>query len=433
MKLLPPSLTNLRLSVIAEPGTLTHRLFKTVHARHLLNLLKKGVTCHRCVKKGLTRRKLRLLQLFGLLSAAATLRVASRERTEELDAPVRELLHNFSNGSLCGVLLSAVITSCSESEKELHRAIHSFVAQGFMPVSELIIVHDACDPRSFRSAMKSLRLNPDVRSVESMPDQVISHATCKSNVIKVVEHVSNCGLSCARNTGTRLGSGQYIWPIDADDYLSKGLLNMLFSALLRANVSFLDPQRLNVIMPGMGTTKGTLGPWQPRDVDRTLKYANQLHCCGLIHRSVYDNVNYNDALVFGWEDWQFWIRMQHTVGIRMYLFHGPWYIYTSFNAEKDHLASFCNVHHDICTAVLRVASCDYFSRAEAYAAVRLLQHQAEVIATSKQFEKLLKSAQLGNPTAHLLLFLVQPEIQDHRQHFCARTTCKSLRNIICDG
>lgn len=51
--------------------------------------------------------------------------------------------------------------------------------------------------------------------------------------IRVIHHEVNQGLSKARNTGTRAASGVYIWYMDPDDFVDKGLLGQVHDSLMR--------------------------------------------------------------------------------------------------------------------------------------------------------------------------------------------------------
>ena len=262
----------------------------------------------------------------------------------------------------CPILVSAVIVSCHESFEELDRCIKSFTAQGYMSISEVIVVHDAC--KSEDSVRRYSKQLSKVRKVAWESEQRRVTASCTAGLVRFVQHARNRGLAASRNTGMRFSNGLFVWPIDADDFLAPHLLVSLFRRLRRDAVDVFDYYQVNVIMPGLADRRKRLHHWQPKKITSNITHVNPFHCCGMIRREVFNHVTYNELLIYGWEDWDFWINMHHTLGIREYIFTGPWYVYTTSSSTESSMSRFCLAHSDICTATLRLANADKYSESE---------------------------------------------------------------------
>lgn len=96
-------------------------------------------------------------------------------------------------------------------EKYIDRAIESIQKQTFGDW-EVIVVDDCSQDKS---------------------GQIAEAYAEKDSRIQVVHHDRNQGLSPARNTGTKMASGEYIWYMDPDDYVDANLLEAVHSSLER--------------------------------------------------------------------------------------------------------------------------------------------------------------------------------------------------------
>lgn len=94
-------------------------------------------------------------------------------------------------------------------EKYIERAIQSILEQTYQEWEILVI--DDC--------------SPDKSAV------IAENFAKKDSRIQVLHHTENKGLSMARNTGTKAASGEYIWYMDPDDYVSEDLLERVKDSL----------------------------------------------------------------------------------------------------------------------------------------------------------------------------------------------------------
>lgn len=96
-------------------------------------------------------------------------------------------------------------------EKYIDRAILSIQKQTFNSW-EIVVVDDCSMDRS---------------------GQIAGKYAAEDSRIKMVHHEINKGLSAARNTGTKVASGEYIWYMDPDDHVDATLLEKVYASIER--------------------------------------------------------------------------------------------------------------------------------------------------------------------------------------------------------
>ena len=144
----------------------------------------------------------------------------------------------------------------------------------------------------------------------------------------------NRGVSAARNRGISKASGQYILPLDADDLIAPEYLARTVTLLDgRAEVGVVFGER-----QFFGERQG-VEPLSPYEARRLL-VENLIYPAALFRKSDWAAVGgYNEAMVDGWEDWDFWIAISalNKVVIRLpeILFS-----YRVRHASRDHSLKF---------------------------------------------------------------------------------------------
>ncbi|MBI5799635.1 MAG: glycosyltransferase [Verrucomicrobia bacterium] len=182
--------------------------------------------------------------------------------------------------SACPPLVSVVIP-CFKQAHLLPEAVASVLAQTHAEW-EIIIVNDGSPDDTSAVAERLIRENPSHRiHLLNQPNQ---------------------GLAMARNNGIALALGKHILPLDADDGLAPDFLAKTV-AVLEANpdthIVFTDLLRFGDADGVFQTGEFSLAK---------LATLNQLNYCSLYRREVFDAVGgYNPNLVWGYEDWDFWI------------------------------------------------------------------------------------------------------------------------------
>jgi glycosyltransferase involved in cell wall biosynthesis len=121
----------------------------------------------------------------------------------------------------------------------------------------------------------------------------------------------NGGLSQARNYGIERAIGDYILPLDADDYLSNNYIEHCVNELGNKNVKLVYGK---VEQFGIRTGIWDLGLYHYHDL---LVY-NMIHCAAMYRKKDWQRISgYDEAMVLGLEDWEFWIRLlnEHDQGV----------------------------------------------------------------------------------------------------------------------
>lgn len=101
----------------------------------------------------------------------------------------------------------SIVIPCYNAEKYIGECLDSCVNQNFDASDyEIICVNDGSTDSS---------------------KQIIQERQKQSNLIKLIDQ-ENSGVSSARNTGIEAASGDYIWFVDADDFIQNGAIEKLY-------------------------------------------------------------------------------------------------------------------------------------------------------------------------------------------------------------
>lgn len=174
----------------------------------------------------------------------------------------------------------SVIIPCYNQGQYVDEAVDSVLAQTFQDF-EIIIINDGSTDKITNKKLEN-------------------YNRPKTKVIYTI----NQGLSAARNNGIKESVGEYILPLDADDkigdtFLEKAVVELGKSDNFKA-ISF------GVQFFGEVNTQTT-----PKggSILNFLHY-NNTTACSLYRRSDYYKVGgYNEAMISGYEDWDYWLRL----------------------------------------------------------------------------------------------------------------------------
>lgn len=114
----------------------------------------------------------------------------------------------------------------------------------------------------------------------------------------------NGGLSSARNVGIENSKGEFILPLDADDKISN---NYLEECVLK----FKNNQNVSIVY-GEAIKFGAVNhTWNLSEFNyENLLHNNMIYCSAIFKKNDWDTVGgYDEQMKFGFEDWEFWIRM----------------------------------------------------------------------------------------------------------------------------
>lgn len=172
----------------------------------------------------------------------------------------------------------SVVIPCHNTHEFLGRAIASVRAQT-CPVAEIIVVDDGSTERATITFLD--QIGPDVQLVRQ----------------------ENKGLPGARNVGFGVAKGEFVLPLDADDWLEPDAVEKMLDTLLsHGEAAFCFCQ---ICMEGDG--QGVLA--KNYNFFEQL-FLNQLPYCLLLRRWVWEAAGgYDESMRRGYEDWEFNIRL----------------------------------------------------------------------------------------------------------------------------
>ena len=174
----------------------------------------------------------------------------------------------------------SVIIPCYNQEKYLAEAIDSVLSQTYTQW-EMVIVDDGSTDNS--AAIAKQYAEKDCR-------------------IKYVFQ-ENAGPSAARNRGVRESTGKYLFFLDGDDKVD--------SIIIETGVRYME-KHTNCTL--FFSEMQYFGELTGKAIFRYTTYKdlllnNSIDCCCLVHKADFDRVGGFDEMMFGYEDWEFFIRL----------------------------------------------------------------------------------------------------------------------------
>jgi glycosyltransferase involved in cell wall biosynthesis len=174
----------------------------------------------------------------------------------------------------------SVIIPCFNSGTTLRRSVDSVIDQDWVNL-EVIIIDDGSNDQYTLKELLELRKYPQVKLITQ----------------------NNKGLACARNTGIQKATGQFILPLDADDWLnSDAILKMVkVYKLSKENVVVYSNIKLHGKQVKIKNTFSN---------EFEQLFSNQLPYCMLFPKLIFhQHGGYDENLRQGFEDWEFNIRL----------------------------------------------------------------------------------------------------------------------------
>lgn len=112
----------------------------------------------------------------------------------------------------------------------------------------------------------------------------------------------NGGLSSARNAGIEIAKGEWILPLDADDKIGNRYLEL--------GVKEFD-KNYKIIYCEAEKFGSENGRWILPEYNRkAIAVENVIFCTAFFRKNDWDKVGgYDTSLIYGWEDWEFWISL----------------------------------------------------------------------------------------------------------------------------
>ena len=176
--------------------------------------------------------------------------------------------------------LISVIVPCYNQAQYLDECLQSVLDQTYQNW-ECIIVNDGSLDHTEEVAKKWLEKDPRFKYI----------------------HKENGGLSSARNAGIREAKGEWILPLDADDYISNDYLDLAKNHFFDQNlkVIYSEAQKFGVIND----------KWNLDDFSlKKLATKNLIFCTAFYRKNDWEKIGgYDENLLHGLEDWEFWISL----------------------------------------------------------------------------------------------------------------------------
>lgn len=173
-----------------------------------------------------------------------------------------------------------VVMPCYNQSAFLDDAVNSVLRQTFLDW-ELVIVNDGSTDDSRAEAQRLVSDNPE-RNIRLLD-------------------LKNGGVARARNEGILCAEGAYILPLDADD--------MIHPEMLAKSVQLLDSHpEVSIAYSDIEHFGARSLRIQASDFDaKALPQDNQLNCCSLFRREMFDATGGYKPIYWGYEDWDFWV------------------------------------------------------------------------------------------------------------------------------
>ncbi|MCB4808729.1 glycosyltransferase family 2 protein [Tamlana sp. 62-3] len=121
----------------------------------------------------------------------------------------------------------------------------------------------------------------------------------------------NGGLSSARNAGIKIGKGEFILPLDADDLIHENFLTTLVP-VLENNQNLAIASCYSKFF--FGSRNNIIHELKPKGTNyHALLYENILIATSLYRKQCWEAVGgYDETMKKGFEDWEFWIAITKT-------------------------------------------------------------------------------------------------------------------------
>lgn len=180
----------------------------------------------------------------------------------------------------------SIVVPCYNQAKYLDEALRSVLDQNYNNW-ECLIVNDG---------------SPD-------NTEAVAKRWCEKDSRFRYIYKENGGLSSARNCGVSQAKGKYILPLDADDKLGPDYAAM-------AVQSFQENDSLKIVYCKVEKFGEEQGLWLLPDFSRNvLVRGNMIFCSAMYKKADWVAVGgYDENLIYGLEDWEFWIALLKTGG-----------------------------------------------------------------------------------------------------------------------
>ena len=214
---------------------------------------------------------------------------------------------DLNKGKVKDAELFSVVIPCYNHAAFIEQTIDS-VLKSTYPNIEIIIVDDGSKDESKTVAEKL--------------------AGTHANITYIYQQ--NQGPSKARNNGIRKAKGIYTLPLDADDLISPDYIEAAVSVLK-------NDAAVKVVYAEAEKFMEKKGPWKLKPFSLyNLARNNMIYVSGIYRKADWEAVGgYSDDMIWGREDWEFWIKLlKHGAKVVKLPFVGFYYRIQSTSRRK---------------------------------------------------------------------------------------------------
>lgn len=139
--------------------------------------------------------------------------------------------------------------------------------------------------------------------------QIVAKQWCDKDARFLYLYKENGGLSSARNFGIAFSTGTFILPLDADDRIA-------YNYVTNALIAFEEDISLKVVYCKAEKFGDVSEIWQLQPFTLlNLCSDNMIFCTAMFRKQDWKLVGgYDEKMIYGWEDWEFWIAILKNQG-----------------------------------------------------------------------------------------------------------------------
>ena len=177
----------------------------------------------------------------------------------------------------------SVIIPCYNQGQYLDEAVKSVLSQTYQNFEIIVINDGSTDPETI--------------------EIIKNYQKPKTTII----HTKNQGVVASRNYAIELYQGKYLLPLDADDKIGNTYLEEAVK-LLESN------ENLGIVYCEAEFFGQKTGKWELSEYQfPNILLSNMIFCSGFFRKFDWQQVNgYNPNMVYGWEDYDFWLHLAET-------------------------------------------------------------------------------------------------------------------------
>jgi glycosyltransferase involved in cell wall biosynthesis len=209
----------------------------------------------------------------------------------------------------------SIIVPCYNHGKYVNECLNSILKSKLIDEIEVILINDGSNDNNVTKDILNLISNDNIQII----------------------HQDNQGLARTRNNAIRLSKGDFILPLDADNYLDDAFLIDGLNLIKKdKSIDIVYPDRLLVFEK---EENKLLSSGKFDKFDLALK--NNIDACAIYRKSVWEDVSgySEDMPVMGYEDWDFWIKCTE-LNFQFYYLKNRYFYYRVLNDSMIQSAKF---------------------------------------------------------------------------------------------